>query len=162
MNTKNFFNIKILSIVLWLVEHQGEYSTSLMQEEVGLNVITLVKYLHLLNTLGVCDVKPDEFSDELFVTVNEESDIVKAFKTIEDLLYEKASKFNEVAVCLDDRDIALTEVMDDLTMMPLADLYELADEIDDEIVSNEYLDMADIKNAIQKIIDLRESLGEEL
>ena len=162
MNAKNFFNAKILSIVLWLIEHQGEYSTSLIQEEVALNVITLVKYLHLLNTLGVCDVKPDEFSDELFVTVNEESDIVKAFETIEDLLYEKASKFNEVAVCLDDHDIALTEVMDDLTMMPLADLYELADEIEDETVDNEFLDMDDIKKAIQKIIELREAMGDEL
>ena len=162
MNAKNFFNVKILSIVLWLVEHKGEYSTSLIQEEVGLNVITLVKYLHLLNTLGVCDVKPDELSDELFVTVNGDSNIVKAFETIEDLLYEKASKFNEVAVCLDDRDIALTEVMDDLTMMPLADLYELADEIEEETVNNEFLDMDDIKDAIQRIIELREKLGEEL
>ena len=133
-----------------------------MQEEVGLNVFTLVKYLHLLNTLGVCSVTPVELSDELFVTVNEESDIVKAFKTIEDLLYEVASKSNEVAVCLDDYDIALTEVMDDLTMMPLADLYELADEIEEESVDNEFLDMDDIKNAIQKIIELREAMGEEL
>lgn len=162
MNSRNFFNIKILTIVLWLIDHGGEHSTALIQEETGLSVITLVKYLHLLNTLGVCSVTPDEFSDELFVTVNGNSNIVKAFKTIEDLLYEKASKFNEVAVCLDDRDIALTEVMDDLTMMPLADLYELADEIDDEIVANEYLDMDDIRNAIQRIIELRESLGEEL
>ncbi len=162
MNAKNFFNIKILSIVLWLVEHKGEYSTSLIQEEVGLGIITLVKYLHLLNTLGVCSVTPDEFSDELFVTVNEESDIVKAFKTIEDLLYEKASKSNEVALCLDDQDIAITEVMDDLTMMPLEDLYELADEIEEETIANEYLDMTDIRNAIQRIIELRENLGEEL
>ena len=162
MNTRNFFNIKILSIVLWLVEHKGEYTASLIQEELGLNVFTLTKYLHLLNTLGVCDVTPVELSDELFVTVNEESGIVKAFETIEDLLYEVASKSNEVAVCLDDFDIALTEVMDDLTMMPLADLYELADEIEEETVKNEYLDMDDIKNAIQRIIELREGMGESL
>lgn len=162
MNSKNFFSIKILAIVLWLVEHKGEYTASLMEEELDLNVFTLVKYLHLLDTLDICDVNPDEFSDELFVTVNEESDIIKAFKTIEDLLYEAASKSREVAVCLDDYDIALTEVMDDLTMMPLADLYELADEIEEEAVDNEFLDMDDIKDAIQRIIELRESMGEEL
>lgn len=162
MNAKNFFNIKILSIVLWLIEHKGEYTASLMQEELGLNVFTLVKYLHLLNTLGVCEVTPVELSDELFITVNEDSDIVKAFETIEDLLYEVASKSNEVAVCLDDYDVALTEVMDDLSMMPLADLYELADEIEEETVDNEFLDMDDIKNAIQKIIELKESMGESL
>ena len=162
MNSKNFFNIKILSIVLWLVEHKGEYTASLMEEELDLNVFTLVKYLHLLDTLAVCDVTPDEFSDELFVTVNEESDIIKALKTIEDLLYEAASKSREVAICLDDYDIALTEVMDDLTMMPLADLYELADEIEEESVNNEFLDMDDIKNAIKRIIELREAMGEDL
>ena len=162
MNSKNFFNIKILSIVLWLVEHKGEYTASLIEEELDLNVFTLVKYLHLLETLGICEVNPDEFSDELFVSVNEESDIVKAFKTIEDILYEAASKSHEVAVCLDDYDIALTEVMDDLTMMPLADLYELADEIEEETVDNDYLEMDDIKKAIQRIIELREAMGEEL
>ena len=161
MNTNNFFNTKILSIVLWLVKHRGEYTASLMQDELGINVFTLVKYLHLLNTLDVCNVTPVELSDELFVTVNENSDIVKAFKTIEDLLYEAASKSREVAVCLDDYDIALTEVMDDLSMMPLADLYELADEIEEETVDNEFLDMDDIKNAIQRIIELREAMGEE-
>ena len=158
----NFFSTKILTIVLWLVKHRGEYSTTIIQEELGLNVFTLVKYLHLLDTLGVCDVTPVELSDELFVTVNEESDIVKAFEAIDDLLYEAASKSNEVAVCLDDRDIALTEVMDDLTMMPLADLYELADEIEEESVDNEFLDMDDIKKGIKRIIELREAMGEEL
>ena len=161
MNAQNFFNIKILTIILWLVEHKGEYTASLMQEELGLNVFTLVKYLHLLNTLGVCSVTPVELSDELFVTVNEESDIVKAFETIEDLLYEAASKANEVAACLDDYDIALTEVMDDLSMMPLADLYELADEIEEESADNEFLDIDDIKDAIQRIIELRESMDDE-
>ena len=134
MNTQNFFSIKILSIVMWLIEHNGEYTASLMEEELDLNVFTLVKYLHLLDTLDICDVTPDVFSDELFVTVNEDSDIVKAFKAIEDLLYEAASKSREVAVCLDDYDIALTEVMDDLSMMPLEELYELADEIEEETV----------------------------
>lgn len=162
LNAKNFFNIKILGIVLWLLEHNGEYTASLMEEELDLNVFTLVKYLHLLDTLDICDVTPDEFSDELFVTANEKSDIIKAFKTIEDLLYEAASKSREVAVCLDDYDIALTEIMDDLTMMPLADLYELADEIEEETVNNEFLDMDDIKNAIQRIIELREAMDEEL
>lgn len=162
MNAKNFFNVKILSIMLWLIDHKGEYSSLLIQEEIGLNVITLVKYLHLLNTLGICDVKYDDVSDELFVTVNEESDIVKAFETIDDLLYEKASKSKEVAVCLDDRDILLTEIMDDLTEMPLADLYEFADELEGKTVDNEFLDIDDIKNAVQRIIELREKLGEEL
>ena len=162
MNTQNFFSIKILSIVMWLIEHNGEYTASLMEEELDLNVFTLVKYLHLLDTLDICDVTPDVFSDELFVTVNEDSDIVKAFKAIEDLLYEAASKSREVAVCLDDYDIALTEVMDDLSMMPLEELYELADEIEEETVKNEFLDMDDIKNAIQRIIELREAMGEEL
>ena len=162
MNSKNFFNIKILTIVLWLLEHNSEYTASLMEEELDLNVFTLIKYLHLLDTLDICDVTPDEFSDELFVTVNEDSDIVRAFETIEDLLYEAASKSREVAVCLDDYDIALTEVMDDLSMMPLADLYELADEIEEETVDNEFLDMDDIKDAIQRIIELREAMGEEL
>ena len=147
---------------MWLIEHNGEYTASLMEEELDLNVFTLVKYLHLLDTLDICEVTPDEFSDELFVTVNEESDIVKAFGTIEDLLYEAASKSHEVAVCLDDYDIALTEVMDDLSMMPLADLYELADEIEEESVNNEFLDMDDIKNAIKRIIELREAMGEDL
>ena len=147
---------------MWLIEHNGEYTASLMEEELDLNVFTLVKYLHLLDTLDICDVTPDVFSDELFVTVNEDSDIVKAFKAIEDLLYEAASKSREVAVCLDDYDIALTEVMDDLSMMPLEELYELADEIEEETVKNEFLDMDDIKNAIQRIIELREAMGEEL
>ena len=147
---------------MWLIEHQGEHTASLIEEEVCVNLFTLVKYLHLLNTLGVCNVTPDEFSDELFVSVNEDSDIVKAFKSIEDILYEAASKSREVAVCLDDYDIALTEVMDDLTTMPLADLYELADEIEEETFDNEFLDMDDIKNAIQRIIELREAMGEEL
>ena len=162
LNAENFFNIRILTIVLWLVKHKGEYSTTIIQKELDLNVFTLVKYLHLLDSLDICDVTPDEFSDELFVTVNENSDIIKAFETIEDLLYEAASKSNEVAVCLDDYDIALTEVMDVLSMMPLADLYELADEIEEETVKNEFLEMDDIKNAIQKIIELREAMGEEL
>lgn len=162
LNAKNFFNIKILGIVLWLLEHNGEYTASLMEEELDLNVFTLVKYLHLLDTLDICDVTPDEFSDELFVTANEKSDIIKAFKTIEDLLYEAASKSREVAVCLDDYDIALTEIMDDLSTMPLADLYELADEIEEETVNNEFLEMDDIKNAIQRIIELREAMGDEL
>ena len=140
---------------MWLIEHNGEYTASLMEEELDLNV-------HLLDTLDICDVTPDVFSDELFVTVNEDSDIVKAFKAIEDLLYEAASKSREVAVCLDDYDIALTEVMDDLSMMPLEELYELADEIEEETVKNEFLDMDDIKNAIQRIIELREAMGEEL
>jgi hypothetical protein len=133
-----------------------------MQEELGLNVFTLVKYLHLLDSLDICEVTPDDFSDELFVTANEKSDIIKAFKTIEDLLYEAASKSREVAVCLDDYDIALTEIMDDLSMMLLADLYELADEIEEESADNEFLKMDDIKNAIQRIIELREAMGEKL
>jgi hypothetical protein len=162
LNVENLFSTKILAIILWLVEHKGEYTASLIQEELGLNVFTLVKYLHLLDTLDICDVNPDEFSDELFITVNEKSDIIKAFKTIEDLLYEAASKSREVAVCLDDYDIALTEIMDDLSMMLLADLYELADEIEEESADNEFLEMDDIKNAIQRIIELREAMGEKL
>lgn len=100
MYEKLLLNTDLMKVVLWFVNHDGEYSASLVQEEVMLDSFTMVQYLHLLDTLGVCKVTPDNEVEELFVKTCSDSDIVKSIQTIKEVIENKMGETPEVETVL--------------------------------------------------------------
>ena len=142
---KNFFNPKILEVLFWLMEHRGEYSASLIYEETSLTQYTLVQYLHLLYTLDVCIVEPDEDNEELFVQLREDSQIVKAFEQIQNVLDNKMNETGEIEMVLSQDNVRFTDLLDDLSQLDSDELLHLCNDIEGADVGDDI----DIKGFIE-------------
>ena len=133
---ENFFNPKILEVLFWMMEHRGEYSANLIYEQTSLNQYTLVQYLHLLYTLDVCIVEPDEIAEELYVQLNEDSQIVKALESIQEVLDSKMNETSEIEMVLSQDNVRFTNLMDDLSQLDPDELLQLCEDIRDENTDN--------------------------
>ena len=133
---ENFFNPKILEVLFWMMEHRGEYSANLIYEQTSLNQYTLVQYLHLLYTLDVCIVEPDEIAEELYVQLNEDSQNVKALESIQEVLDSKMNETSEIEMVLSQDNVRFTNLMDDLSQLDPDELLQLCEDIKDENTDN--------------------------
>lgn len=116
----------ILKIIFWLMNHQGEYSAETIQDEIGMNSYTFVKYLHLLYTLDVCDVDANQEMEDLRVQVNPDSNIIKAFNEIKTVIDIKMNETKEIEIVLDD--IGLKDLVDDSGEVDMEELISVAQE----------------------------------
>lgn len=113
---ENFLlNKNAMKVLLWLYEHDGEYTAEAIQEDIKIDNFELVKFLHLLYTLGVCKVDTDKDTETLFVTPNKDSPLMASLNDIELFFDEKRNETHELEVVfggtLDDFKSALNENM---------------------------------------------------
>ena len=121
----------ILKIIFWLMNHSGEYSAETIQDEIGMNSFTLVKYLHLLYTLDVCHVDANKEMEDLRVQVNPDSIIIKAFNDIRDFIDVKMGETQEIEIVLDET--TLKDLVSDNGEVDMEELISVAQEsIDNE------------------------------
>lgn len=91
----------LMTLLLWLYNHQGEFSADIIQDEVNLDSFNLVKYLHLLYTLGVCNVEPESETDSLLVTTYDDNPLFGIISQIQDFIDKKMAETEEIEVVLD-------------------------------------------------------------
>lgn len=148
---QGFFNKKLLEVLFWIMEHRGEHSASLIYEETSLTQYTLVQYLHLLYTLDICNVEPDHDNEELFVTLNEDSKIVKAINDIQEVLDSKCNETGEIEMVLSDDNVRFTDLVDNLSQLDSDELLQLCNDIEE----------ADIDEDVDELVEVLRFLGEE-
>ena len=123
-------NENLMTLLDWMLEHSmGEYTASNIQMFTKIyDTEEFVKLLHLLYTLGICNVTVDNDVEELFVEVNQDSELTQAFKTIKDGIDIKSFENPEVALVLDRIDEAWDSVIANIMSDPEININDLINE----------------------------------
>lgn len=94
-------NQNLMKLVFWFYRHDGEYLAGTIQDDIKLDSFELVKYMHLLDTMEVCKVTPDEDNEELHVKINTDSPLFKSLNDIEIFLDTEMNKSSEIESVLE-------------------------------------------------------------
>lgn len=123
-------NTDLMILLDWMLEHSmGEYTATNIQMFTKIyDTNEFVKLLHLLYTLGICKVTVDNDVEELFVEVNQDSELTQAFKTIKDSIEIKSFEHPEVGLVLDKIDEEMDEVLAAIMSDPDINIQKLIDE----------------------------------
>lgn len=123
-------NEDLMTLLDWMLEHSmGEYTASNIQMFTKIyDTNEFVKLLHLLYTLGICEVTVDNDVEELFVEVNQDSELTQAFKTIKDTIELKAFEKPEVGLVLDKIDEEMDSIIARIISDPDINIQDLIDE----------------------------------
>ena len=100
MFEKFLLNKDLMNLLLWLYNHRGEFSADIIQDEVGLDSFNLVKYLHLLYTLGVCEVEPEADTETLLVTTLDDTPLFDILSQLQNFIDEKMTETEEIEIVL--------------------------------------------------------------
>lgn len=132
MFEKFLLNKSLMRILIWLTQHDGEYSASIIQEELNIDSFTFVKYLHLLHTMGACMVTPDTEMEELYVETKPDSFLITTLNEINDFINEQMNESVEIEIALQEG--SLTDLANEKSEI---DLNELVSKFKEEIGEEE-------------------------
>lgn len=132
MFEKFLLNRSLMRILIWLAQHEGEYSASIIQEELNIDNFTFVKYLHLLHTMGACKVTPDAEMEDLYVETKPDSFLITTLNDINDFINEQMNESIEIEVAL--KEGSLTDLANEKSEI---DLNELVSKSKEEIGKDE-------------------------
>lgn len=142
MFEKFLLNKNLMRILIWLVQHEGEYSASIIQEELDIDSFTFVKYLHLLHTIGACMVTPDTEMEDLYVETKSDSFLITTLNEINDFINEQMNESIEIEVALNEG--SLTDLANENSEVDLSELVSKSkEEIGEEELKEKNIDITE-------------------
>ena len=142
MFEKFLLNKSLMRILIWLAQHEGEYSASIIQEELDIDSFTFVKYLHLLHTIGACMVTPDTEMEDLYVETKSDSFLITTLNEINDFINEQMNESIEIEVALNEG--SLTDLANENSEVDLSELVSKSkEEIGEEELKEKNIDITE-------------------
>lgn len=135
MFEKFLLNKDLMNLLLWLYNHRGEFSADIIQDEVGLDSFNLVKYLHLLYTLGVCEVEPEADTETLLVTTLDDTPLFDILSQLQNFIDEKMTETEEIEIVLGNKLDDFKDLVNDDSSLKIDELLDACrNDVEDESI----------------------------